>query len=110
MGKEKTFEVTAVWDDNHYRHFGIHPKTASMYGDNVDDIITLNLKISDDQSIPAPNSEHEDADYWGWLATDSDVLSMIYAQRFLVDMCFPAGIKGTEETGQGKAYRLEIIL
>jgi len=34
---------------------------------------------------------------------------MIYAQRFLLDMCFPAGIKETENGGGGKAYRLEIV-
>jgi len=34
---------------------------------------------------------------------------MIYTARFLLDMCFPSGIKKIEESGQGKAYRLEII-
>ena len=38
-----------------------------------------------------------------------DDFIMIYAQRFLLDMCFPYGIKATEEKGQGKAYRLEIV-
>ena len=101
------FEVTATWNGKYYEHFGIHEMTASIYGNKVEDILNIKLKISDDQTIPPTHKE--DADYWGWLSKGSDELSMIYAQWFLVDMCFPAGIKGTEEAGQGKAYRLEVI-
>jgi len=105
----KIFEINAVWNEHEYRHFGIHPKTAALYGDSVDDIEIFKLKISDDQTIPPPNSKYLEVDYWGWLDTDNK-LSMIYGQRFLLDMCFPAGIVKTENVGQGKAYRLEIVL
>ena len=107
---EKDFKITAVWNENHYNHFGIHEALASMYGDNPNDIETLKMRISEDQSIPEPNSKYGDADYWGWYDfEDKRLTNMIYAQRFLLEMCFPAGIAGTEESGNGKAYRLEII-
>lgn len=104
------YEVMAVYsmNGNCYHHFGIHPKTASMYGDNPDAIVTLKFKISDDQSIPETHSVG--GDYWGWYAFDKDEeFSMIYPQRFLVDMCFTHGIRGAEEVNHGKAYRLELI-
>ncbi len=104
-----TFKINAVWDENHYTHFGIQSSLASMYGDDPDDIETLVMKISDDQSIPEPNGKYTNADYWGWLDKEDGDMSMIYAQRFLLDMCFPAGIGGTEDAGQGKAYRLNVI-
>lgn len=111
---ENQFEITAVAHEGVYRHFGIHPKSAPLYGDNPDDIDLLVMKISDDQSIPKPNAEYKEADYWVWYDLDTFVRKegfsqMLYAQRFLLDMCFPAGIKGTEEAGQGKAYRVEIV-
>jgi len=106
---KKFFETTAVWIEKCYNHFDIHPSLASIYGVDPDDIEILKIKISEDQSIPEPNNKPNDADYWGWLEKNDKEFHMIYPQRFLLDMCFPAGILGTEEAGQGKAYRLEII-
>ena len=108
------FEKTAVLSDGVYRHFGIHPMTASLYGDKPEDIVVVVMKISDDQSVPEPNGEHKEVDYWVWHDHDTFIRKegfsdMLFAQRFLLNMCFPAGIKGTEEAGQGKAYRVEII-
>jgi hypothetical protein len=99
--------TTAVWNKKCYHHFGICPELACMYGDDPDDIVTLKMKISNDQSIP--ETHEKEADYWGWLDKDKEEFSMIYPQRFLLDMCFPAGIKGSEEADSGKAYRLEIL-
>ena len=107
--KPEEFVINAVLDGKCYNHFGIEPSIASIYGDKPEDIVELKLKVSEDQNIPVPNGKYEKADYWGWLdATDED-FRMIYAQRFLLDICFLSGIKGTEDVGQGKAYRLEII-
>jgi hypothetical protein len=102
------YEVTAVHNGDHYHHFGIHPMTASLYGDNPDDIRSIGLRIHEDQSVPEKHKEK--ADYWGWydFAKDKE-LSMIYPQRFLLDMCFTHGIRGGEEANHGKAYRLEIV-
>ena len=111
--KKKTnqmeFEITAVLNNDVYHHFGIHPSLVSLYGDKVEDIVVIVMKISKDQSIPEPNNKSEEADYWVWCDEKHKFTTMLYAQRFLLDMCFPAGIKGTEDAGQGKAYRVEIV-
>lgn len=107
------FKVTAVFDSNasepHYKHFNIHPITANLFGNKVEDIVTIFLKISEDQEI-RKYINGDKADYWGWLDFKEKRLSMIYPQRFLLDMCFPHGIKTAEEHGKyGKAYRLEYV-
>lgn len=104
---KNTIESTAVWNENHYYHFGITSQLAALYGDDPKDIITLKLQISDDQTVP--ETHMKEADYWGWLKKEDDDFTMIYAQRFLLNMCFAYGIKVTEEAGKGKAYRLEIV-
>lgn len=104
----KTFKKNAVLDENgNYRHFGIHPVTASLYGDKVEDIVELTMKISDNQS--EPDNETMIADYWGWFDNEENEFSLIYPKYFLLNMCFPYGIKILEAQGRGKAYRLEII-
>jgi len=105
-----TFETTAVLNKDHYRHFGIHKITANLYGDDPKDIVKVKLGVSEDQSIPNLNEKHLKADYWGWFDyRDNEFTNMIYPQRFLLNMCFPAGIKGSEDAGHGKAYRLHIL-
>jgi len=105
---EKTFEITAVWNKKCYHHFGIRPSLASLYGDKIEDIETLIMKISKDQTVP--ETHMKEADYWGWFdAEKNEFTTIVYAQRFLLEMCFPYGIKATEDDGQGKAYRLEIV-
>ena len=111
---ETKFEKTAVLSGDVYRHFGIHPNTVSVYGDKVEDIVVVVMKISEDQSIPEPNSKPDKPDYWVWYDEDTILTkrgfsNMLYAQRFLLNMCFPAGIKGSEDAGRGKAYRVEIV-
>jgi len=99
------FKTTAVHNGDHYHHFGIYPATASLYGDKIEDIEEVTLTVSDDQS---PDNSM-DVDYWGWYDNKKgEFTNMIYPKYFLLNMCFPYGIKATEETGQGKAYRLEI--
>ena len=105
----KEFKTTAVWNEKYYHHFGIHASLASMYGDDPADIQTLTMKPAKDQSLPQKDSGDIEVDYWGWYDAKRDEFTMIYAQRFLLDMCFPAGIKETENGGGGKAYRLEIV-
>jgi len=106
---EKTFKVNAVYamDGNCYNHFGIHPSLASMYGVKVKDIVELQMRVSADQITPDEISTK--ADYWGWYDNEDQRFSMIYPKRFLLEMCFPYGIKACEDQNQGKAYRLEIV-
>lgn len=109
---EGIYSENAVFNGNHYHHFGIHPVTASLYGDKVEDIKNISFVVDDDQKVYKDNfvgGGKDKADYWAWFDYSENDFTMIYPQRFLLDMCFPAGIKGTENYGQGKAYRIKII-
>ena len=106
---EKPFKYNAIFNGKHFEHFGIHPVTASIYGHSEEEIVELEMIVSKDQTKPPSNDGNMVADYWGWFDSEREKYTMIYAKWFLLDMCFPAGIKTTEETNQGKAYRLEII-
>lgn len=106
------FEVNAVFESKGenpcYKHFNIHPSTAALYGDKVSDIVKIKMKIDDNQEI----TEYEpgdSVDYWGWFDYTSKYFSLIYGQRFLLNMCFPSGIDICEEHNQGKAYRLVVV-
>jgi hypothetical protein len=104
------FKITAIFDKEnggHYKHFGINPVSAVLYGDKPEDIVEVNIRISDDQSTPV-NYNSMIADYWGWYDYKDKKFSLIYPKRFLLEMCFPYGIAASERAGQGKAYRLEL--
>ena len=108
---KQTFKITATLNNRgkFYQHFGIRPFTACLYGDKREDIVEVEFKISEDQTIPSFDPNDLQVDYWGWYDNKrQEFTNMIFAKRFLLDMCFPAGIAATEESGQGKAYRLEI--
>jgi len=101
----KEFEISAVLDGKSWKYFGIHESLVSLYGVNKEDIKTLVMKISDNQNIEDLNKNN--ADYWGWF--DNNKFTLIYPKRFLLEMCFPYGLKVTEKSGRGKSYRLEIL-
>lgn len=108
---KQTFKTTATLNERgkFYQHFGISPFTAMLYGDKPKDIVDVEFKISDNQSFENFDSNDFTVDYWGWYDNkDQKFGNMIFAKRFMLDMCFPAGIIATEESGKGKAYRLEI--
>lgn len=108
MDTKKTYKSNAVLTNKCYNHFGICPTLASMYGDKPEDIDVVEFKISENQVV-IYNDNTMIADYWGWYDNEHKDFTMIYAKRFLLDMCFPYGIKASEDHNQGKAYRLEII-
>jgi hypothetical protein len=60
--------------------------------------------------VPHINQERdkEEVEYWGWLNNEGE-LSMVYANYFLFDMCFPNGAEATEAFGRGKRIKLELI-
>ncbi len=101
-------EQTAVKGDLCYEHFGIHPMTASVYGHKKEEIVKIKMIVSKNQEKPIEHTPILDVDYWGWYDFQTKKFSLIYGQYFLLNMCFPYGITSTEETNQGKAYRLEI--
>lgn len=107
--QEQEFTVSAVLNSNGYLDsFGIHPKTARIFGVEPEDIIDVRFKIADDQ---APNPNRKDVDYWGWYSFKKKDFSgrLIWHRRELLQMCFPYGIKAEEKANKGKAYRLTII-
>ena len=75
----------AVFNGKCYQHFGIHEKTASLYGDDPKDIVDVKLKISEDQAIP-PRDKSMNVDYWGWYDLDKQKFTMIYAKHFLLNV------------------------
>lgn len=102
---------TAVFNGKYFEHFGIREISAFLYGKKKEEILKVELTISDDQSLP-PLPQNDPAvmtsDYWGWWDNEQKHFSMIYQKRFLLNMCFPYGIESSEEKGKGKAYRLEV--
>lgn len=107
----KNIKTTAVWNGRFFQHFGITEKSAILYGEDEDDIEEVELKISENQSIPFSEQEtnKKDVDYWGWYNNETKEITLIWHKRFLLNMCFPYGIEATETAGKGKAYRLEIV-
>jgi hypothetical protein len=103
-----TFKHNATFNGKNYEHFGIHPNLASIYGKKPEDVIEVCLKISDNQEIPKKDNNMV-VDYWGWFDNKKQNFTIIYPKRFLLEMCFPYGIKASEDKGDGKAYRLEIV-
>lgn len=108
---ETTIKSTATLAKNKdcYEHFGIHEKTAAIYGNKEEEIVELELVISKNQDRPEHKTgSFDEADYWAWLEDGKTGYYLIYPQYFLLNMCFPNGIKASEDVGQGKAMRVEI--
>jgi propanediol utilization protein len=91
-----------------YRHFGIHPSTASLYGVKPSEIVEVFAEMHENQELPNDEdlNEKSEVDYWGWY-TEKETMSLVYQRRFLLNMCFPYGILTAENLRQGKAYRLK---
>jgi len=106
------FKTTAVFNGRHYVHFGIHPTTASLYGNRREDIVELTMRLAEDQEVPKHTSgpkSNPNADYWGWYEDDIGKFTLIWQAYMLLEMCFPYGMKVEEDKGRGKAFRLEIV-
>ncbi len=102
---------SAVLQKNGYGHFGITPMSACLYGDKVEDIINVEVSVSDNQEKPPPPQDDpnvNEADYWGWWDNEMKKFTIIWSKYFLLNMCFTYGMRPEEEKGKGKAYRLNI--
>jgi hypothetical protein len=106
----KPSNTTAIFNDKNFEHFGIHSMTAVLYGHKASEIREVELAIAEDQSRPQANDLNMEADYWGWWDEQRQAFTMIYAKYFLLNMCFPSGIKASEAAEQGRAYRLHVKL
>lgn len=105
----KEYYTTAIFD-GYFKHFGIQPKTAELYGNSVEDIIEVKITIAEDQSIQSFEFQRDNPifDYWAFIDKNECISSLIWHQRFLLNMCFPYGIDAAEKHGDGKAYRVNI--
>lgn len=102
-------EQKAVKGERCFEHFDIRPITASLYGRSADEIVDVKLAVSSNQDRPTSNDGNMDVDYWGWFDYEKNDFTLIYAKRFLLDMCFAYGINGAEGANKGMAYRLEVV-
>ncbi len=107
VGPGTVFKMKCVAKTNCLAHFGIRDMTSSLYGYKPKDILEVDMVISEDQTLPENDNDRTEPDYWGWYDNDDKRISMMYSARFLLDMCFPYGIKASEKAGQGKAFRFE---
>lgn len=105
----KVFDMTATWFEKAgwYTHFGIHPVTASLYGNKVEDIINIRCTVIEGVSgINRDRTKDKDQVYWGWFEFDEwynkdKSVSLIYPCFMLFNMCFPSGAETMEKLNQG---------
>ena len=107
---EQIFETTATDVDGVWYHFGIIKSMSQLWGKKESEVEEIKFKIHPDQERNHPKGRQTNkVDYFGWWDNRVNKFTLIYPAYFLLDMCFPHGIKGSEEDNQGKAYRLLII-
>lgn len=104
-----TFKENATKTHKGYNNFGINHMSAKMFGYAPNEIETVNLKVSEDQSRPTLHDRSITPDYWGWFDFQKNKFTFIHPQLVLLHMCFAGGLKFAESKNTGKAYRLEIF-
>ena len=104
MEQFKQYGHISVREDGsfHFIHIYGNPSIVSFCSSEKQPVYELTFEEHQNQDINA-----EPQEYWGW--QEDNTMSMIYPKYFLLDMCFPAGIKHTQETGQGRAVKLNLI-
>jgi hypothetical protein len=108
LGEGTVTKQQAVWNGKYYEHFGIRKEIAYMYGHKENEVSDVEMRVSADQRLPVSNDGDMNSDYWGWFDFERQEFTIIYAKRFLLNMCFTYGIEASEQAKQGKAYRLEV--
>lgn len=91
-----SFETFAVVKGDHYDHFDINPKYASVYGiDNPEDIVRVRCTVKEkDLSVydmyKDKDYDNDCVDYLAYFRQDCD-LSIIMPNIKIFNMCFPYG-------------------
>lgn len=105
IGRKFKLKCTLSNDGTHYKNFGIHPKTCSVYGVNEKDIVEVELEVIDQKfDKTAPKS----GEYWGFFSYEDEKLSMVYPSRIQYQVCFTYGPTASEESGKGMSVKLKI--
>lgn len=100
----KEFISTCVKEGEYYKFFGIHEKTACMYGKKKEDIVRVKMRKSETQE----KNYHEDA-YWGFYDIKRGDFSLIYPNLVSLTVCFPASMDTYENIREGLFIKLDII-
>lgn len=105
----KEYFTTAIFN-KYFKYFNIHEKSASLYGVKKEDIIKVKVTIHEDQTILPFEQQrtNKEPDYWAFISNDDTISSLIWHQRFLLNVCFTYGIEAAENNGDGKAYRVNV--
>jgi hypothetical protein len=100
-GHLRTTHVKSGKDALYFNNIYSFAFVTSMCGN--DKIYKLTFEVAADLE-----KDKAEVEYWGWLNNKGE-LSMVWANYFLFDMCFPNGAEATEAYGQGKRVKLELI-
>lgn len=95
-----------LYNNSYFRNIGITEKSAFLYGVDKSEIKNIAFEVSEDQSEPLKDS----IEYWGWFDNEKQDWTFIYPNYWQLYACFPYGLPKHEEAGDGKAYRLNLII
>jgi hypothetical protein len=97
----RTTHVKSDKDALYFNNIYSNAFGTKMCGD--DEIYKLTFELA-----PDLERDKEEVEYWGWLNNKGE-LSMVYANYFLFDMCFPNGAEASEGFGDGKRVKLNLL-
>lgn len=104
-----TTKKNAVFSRGFYQYIGINRAFVYVYGFSDSDIVEVEFKVSENQSIDKCSLQ-DVGDYWGWYDFKAQDFVFIFQNRPMLNMAFTYGIKAQEEVKKdGKAYRLELV-
>jgi len=92
----KTDTLFCEKTDKGYKHFYFHNACVKMCGVDEKDIVKVQV------------TESKQGDYYGWWNKKDQVISMIYPDIELVEMCFAYGTEIEEVEGRGLLLRLKV--
>lgn len=100
----KEFISTCVKEGDNYKFFGIHEKTACMYGKKKEDIIQVRMRKSKNQ-----DRNYDEPAYWGFFNISRGNFSLIYQSLVCLTVCFPGSMDSYEKIREGLFLKLDII-
>lgn len=98
------FQIKCTMIDGYLTHFGIHEKTASLYGIKPENIMNVVLKYTDNQTINKNQYE-----IWGYYEYEKQRFSLIFNNYAKLTVCFPNNMKTYERDHKGVCIKLEVV-
>lgn len=84
----------------HFDHIFTHPMLVKMCGTEPIYRLTFEQLFT---------NRMEEIKYWGWLESDTGVVSMIYPSFVQFQICFPYGIEVAEKRKEGIRCYLKLL-